>query len=137
MKVCHLPMHLHIRGIGDNLKITLPNSFHYFSFNLILFRMLHSSMTKNIVMFIISVLLVLCSTHVYVTMTTNQHQELKCENSPDERKSTMGNLNNGKKRYHCQILKYANPSLPVTALASFPGSGNTWVRHLLQEAAGI
>ena len=26
---------------------------------------------------------------------------------------------------------------PVTALASFPGSGNTWMRHLLQEITGI
>ena len=26
---------------------------------------------------------------------------------------------------------------PVTALASKPGSGNTWVRHLLQLATGI
>ena len=94
-------------------------------------------MTKNIVMFIISVLLVLCSTHIYVTMTTNQHQELKCESSPDERKSTMGSFDAGKKRYHCQIVKFANPSLPVTALASYEGSGNTWARHLLQEATGI
>lgn len=27
-------------------------------------------------------------------------------------------------------------SLPVTALYSYPGSGNTWVRHLLQQATG-
>ncbi len=25
---------------------------------------------------------------------------------------------------------------PVVALASFPGSGNTWLRYLLQQATG-
>ncbi|ESP04708.1 hypothetical protein LOTGIDRAFT_94282, partial [Lottia gigantea] len=27
--------------------------------------------------------------------------------------------------------------LPKTALASFPGSGNTWLRHLIQQVTGI
>ncbi|WAR00788.1 WSCD-like protein [Mya arenaria] len=39
----------------------------------------------------------------------------------------------------CQ-RRYARLScepLPVTALVSFPGSGNTWVRHLLQQLTGI
>lgn len=30
-----------------------------------------------------------------------------------------------------------SPGGPLTALASRPGSGNTWVRHLLQLATGI
>ena len=30
-----------------------------------------------------------------------------------------------------------NESRPIVALSSFPGSGNTWVRHLLQQATGI
>ena len=36
----------------------------------------------------------------------------------------------------CRPLGYSKISLPLTALASFPGSGNTWVRHLLQQATG-
>ena len=36
----------------------------------------------------------------------------------------------------CQPIGYSKTKLPVTALASFPGSGNTWVRHLLQQATG-
>mgnify|MGYP000126647901 CR=1 FL=1 len=28
-------------------------------------------------------------------------------------------------------------SLPMTALVSFPGSGNTWVRYLLETASGV
>ena len=34
-------------------------------------------------------------------------------------------------------LKLLEPPGPPTALASKPGSGNTWVRHLLQLATGI
>ena len=36
----------------------------------------------------------------------------------------------------CRTLEYMSPPGPLTALASFPGSGNTWVRHLLQQATG-
>ena len=34
------------------------------------------------------------------------------------------------------LLQYQNPPGPLTALASLPSSGNTWVRHLLQMATG-
>jgi hypothetical protein len=34
-------------------------------------------------------------------------------------------------------LRFLNPPGPVTALASYPGSGNTWMRYLLQQATGI
>lgn len=38
----------------------------------------------------------------------------------------------------CQVqLKLSDTKLPLVALASAPGSGNTWVRHLLQLATGI
>ena len=36
----------------------------------------------------------------------------------------------------CRPLGYSRVKLPMTALASFPGSGNTWVRHLLQQSTG-
>ena len=36
----------------------------------------------------------------------------------------------------CQAVGFSKTALPRTALASFPGSGNTWVRHLLQQATG-
>ena len=36
------------------------------------------------------------------------------------------------------VVRFAkNSSLPLTALASFPGSGNTWLRYLVQGASGI
>ena len=36
----------------------------------------------------------------------------------------------------CQPLRRSQIRLPKTALASFPGSGNTWARHILQQATG-
>lgn len=36
----------------------------------------------------------------------------------------------------CQALRFLDDPGPVVALASFPGSGNTWVRYLLQQATG-
>jgi hypothetical protein len=33
-------------------------------------------------------------------------------------------------------LKFLDPPGPLTALASFPGSGNTWARYLIQHATG-
>ena len=37
----------------------------------------------------------------------------------------------------CNGLKYRQGVGVKTALASFPGSGNTWVRYLLQQVSGI
>ena len=37
---------------------------------------------------------------------------------------------------HCKKMSFKN-SGPVVALASFPGSGNSWVRQLLESATGI
>jgi len=36
----------------------------------------------------------------------------------------------------CQALRFLEKPGPVVALASFPGSGNTWVRYLLQQVTG-
>ena len=36
----------------------------------------------------------------------------------------------------CPDLHYSPKTLPLTALVSSPGSGNTWMRHLLQQATG-
>ncbi|KAK7474345.1 hypothetical protein BaRGS_00034393 [Batillaria attramentaria] len=46
-------------------------------------------------------------------------------------------LGRGRGEGACGPLRFADPPLPVTALASVPGSGNTWLRHLLQQATGI
>ena len=40
---------------------------------------------------------------------------------------------------NCAKLHFADPSirLPLVALASSPGSGNTWLRHLIQQLTGM
>ncbi|XP_077866234.1 sialate:O-sulfotransferase 1-like [Saccoglossus kowalevskii] len=48
--------------------------------------------------------------------------------------STLGGL--FKDTGDCDI-RFAEQKLPVVALASPPGAGSTWVRHLLQQATGI
>ncbi|CAH1118724.1 unnamed protein product [Phaedon cochleariae] len=37
----------------------------------------------------------------------------------------------------CADLRYIDPPGETIALASFPGSGNTWLRYLLQQATGL
>ncbi|XP_049941719.1 WSCD family member AAEL009094-like [Schistocerca serialis cubense] len=37
----------------------------------------------------------------------------------------------------CRPLHFLSPPGPVVALVSFPGSGNTWLRYLLQQATGV
>ena len=34
------------------------------------------------------------------------------------------------------VPRLSEKPLPVTGLVSYPGSGNTWVRHLMQEVTG-
>ncbi|XP_071033025.1 WSCD family member AAEL009094 [Parasteatoda tepidariorum] len=52
------------------------------------------------------------------------------------------NTNDGRaprvrRRLHiCLQPRFRNPPGPMIALASFPGSGNTWVRFLVQQATG-
>ncbi|CAH1778829.1 unnamed protein product [Owenia fusiformis] len=49
--------------------------------------------------------------------------------------SNRGNA--AEKEINCKRKKTFGKDLPLTALASFPGSGNTWARHLIQELTGI
>lgn len=36
----------------------------------------------------------------------------------------------------CKELRFLDPPKSTVALVSFPGSGNTWLRYLLQQATG-
>ena len=40
---------------------------------------------------------------------------------------------------NCERLAFLPPQSPVkkAALVSYPGSGNTWIRHMLEQATGI
>ena len=41
-----------------------------------------------------------------------------------------------KKAGNCREVQFSKTKLPLTYLTSSPGSGNTWVRYLLQQATG-
>ncbi|KAI0236542.1 hypothetical protein LSAT2_012910 [Lamellibrachia satsuma] len=43
----------------------------------------------------------------------------------------------GLRLYNCPTARFSDVPLQSTALASMPGSGNTWLRHLIQKATGI
>ena len=53
------------------------------------------------------------------------------------RKMTPRRIRSGRRIDWCQPVGFKAAPGPVVALASFPGSGNTWVRYLLQQATGI
>ena len=36
----------------------------------------------------------------------------------------------------CRKLDFSDTAQPLVALASWPGSGNTWMRHLIQQVTG-
>lgn len=48
----------------------------------------------------------------------------------------LGHLNTFR-NWTCKPVGLSKVGLPLTALASYPGSGNTWLRHLLQQSTGI
>lgn len=68
----------------------------------------------------------------YVSMRrSNNRIEL---NTPEIRPLTVNYSTPSKN--HCLLEKLFGTELPLTALASVPGSGNTWTRHLLEEITG-
>ena len=48
------------------------------------------------------------------------------------------NVHNATNRYQCEMVKpkLSSTPLPITGLVSYPGAGNTWTRHLIQQATG-
>ncbi|XP_046363397.2 WSCD family member CG9164-like [Haliotis rufescens] len=42
-----------------------------------------------------------------------------------------------KKDIECPKVSLSKKPLPLTVLVSFPGSGNTWTRHLLEQMTGV
>lgn len=54
----------------------------------------------------------------------------------DEIKITHERIWPRRKRLHQSNAEQSNQSKNLIALASFPGSGNTWLRYLLQQATG-
>ncbi|XP_019622376.1 PREDICTED: WSC domain-containing protein 2-like [Branchiostoma belcheri] len=76
---------------------------------------------------------------------TDQVADDTCDHScPDDRANSCGSLTHfSAYRTVIQDIRCTKTVLlptnsrPLTALVSFPGSGNTWVRHLIETATGI
>lgn len=55
----------------------------------------------------------------------------------DRRKKEFSPWPNSKDCSRFRIQFARRKSLPMTALVSFPGSGNTWLRYLLETSTGV
>ena len=55
---------------------------------------------------------------------------------PSELREIKDNLEKTKALRDCAPFHFSKVPLPRTALASFPGSGNTWSRYLIQQLTG-
>ncbi|XP_063424566.1 WSCD family member AAEL009094-like isoform X2 [Mytilus trossulus] len=51
--------------------------------------------------------------------------------------SPSKHLSHAKLKVSCPEVQFSVTHRPLTALASFPGSGNTWARHLIEQSTGI
>jgi len=51
-------------------------------------------------------------------------------------KNSDAQENSGSTVCRKRTVRLSRTPLPVTGLVSFPGSGNTWVRHLIQQMTG-
>ena len=52
--------------------------------------------------------------------------------------ATVGNFaKSAASSEHCKGRRFLDRKSPVVALVSSPGSGNTWLRHLLEQATGV
>ena len=69
-----------------------------------------------------------------LTSNVAQKQFLKCAGALRMLRSLPAHV--PKSQQHCKNMSFQS-SGPVVALGSFPGSGNSWVRQLLESATGI
>ncbi|XP_064101521.1 WSCD family member AGAP003962-like [Macrobrachium rosenbergii] len=76
----------------------------------------------------------------FVTLVSLTDPSLMKQASNDQARGTWSwasrRVGRGARLPWCQQLKWRVPPGPPTALVSFPGSGNTWLRYLLQQATG-
>ena len=62
---------------------------------------------------------------------SEEHSRKRFERSNPNQKSSRGDIE------WCKTLQWRTTEGPLVALASFPGSGNTWLRYLLQQLTGV
>ena len=69
--------------------------------------------------------------YAYSRMHHQQEVENKLANRFREKKDT------GEDMLPWRSKRFRDPPGPKTALLSYPGSGNTWARHLLEDLTGL
>ena len=73
-------------------------------------------------------------------MPTLDKVELVSEKAPKEQNKVVNVTRSQTMRTmkQCTLVKpkLSKTPLPLTGLVSFPGTGNTWTRHLIQQATG-
>lgn len=67
----------------------------------------------------------------------SNHVMLKSSDKSDQLNSDKLGLVSSTKSDKNEFNDNGSSDKPIPALASFPGSGNTWLRYLLQQATGI
>ncbi|ELU02641.1 hypothetical protein CAPTEDRAFT_199613 [Capitella teleta] len=70
------------------------------------------------------------------TKNTTLPQNTKIAKGITNVKSKQDKPQDSSDPHSCQDNSFSN-NLPLTALASFPGAGNTWARHIIEQATGI
>ncbi|CAL4082343.1 unnamed protein product, partial [Meganyctiphanes norvegica] len=86
------------------------------------------------------------ATYMFFLVFITDPSTIKADQAAHEHTTVHGSLGSTGKHSgqgahlpRCQPLRelrYRFPPGPTTALVSFPGSGNTWLRHLLQQVTG-
>ncbi|KAF5286574.1 hypothetical protein FQA39_LY16257 [Lamprigera yunnana] len=91
-------------------------------------------------------MLYLAGVLVLSAVTLYEPKDTKASKFVMEQKQISKKLDYGISTYHsskrfkidwCKNLEFQRPAKSPVALASFPGSGNTWLRYLLQQATGL
>ena len=70
--------------------------------------------------------------HLNDTEKEHKHQANMSENTGNGKEKIKIEDDNCTKKE----VKLSHTALPITGLFSFPGSGNTWTRHLIQQMTG-
>ena len=89
---------------------------------------------KNSQTILFLILILACSTFMWLILNDDH---VNVDNSDvGERVSNSDSKVNTVTKCQTRDLRLAD-GLPATGLLSFPGSGNTWTRHMLQQITGM
>ena len=70
-------------------------------------------------------------------VSLNRYHDCTPHENPHDHLASCGSQKSCTKPRCYKTLKFLNRTKPVTALVSFPGSGNTWMRYLIEQATGV